>query len=231
MSSPVQQKLMDISSLTSKLLRKNFGRGPESCYAYANGRYLVFYIRGFMSPMESVLIDHGNADNVDISRNIVMKTVLDQLKGIIELEFERDIESFYHDWNYPQNTGMIAIQFEADVIKSGDQDSSDSIALRTLIDEVDRISILVQKKPDKTDAFYISPKMYLVKREGILIQIEKALILKGYEQTLLVTKDELEKSYLHRDGRFEEIFRNPVADIFVDWDFNEDRSIICFVLK
>ena len=47
----------------------------------------------------------------------------------------------------------------------------------------------------------------------------------------MVTKDELEKSYLHRDSRFEEIFRNPVADIFVDWDFSEDRSIMCFVLK
>jgi len=73
--------------------------------------------------------------------------------------------------------------------------------------------------------------MYLVKRDGILVQIEKQLIIKGYEQTLMVTKDELEKSYLHRDSRFEEIFRNPVADIFVDWDFSEDRSIMCFVLK
>jgi uncharacterized protein YbcI len=78
---------------------------------------------------------------------------------------------------------------------------------------------------------FISPKIFLVKRDGILVRIERVLNAKGFEQTLLVTKDELEKSYLHRDGRFEEIFSNPVADIFVDWDFNEDKSIICFVLK
>ncbi|MEH7118023.1 Na-translocating system protein MpsC family protein [Neobacillus vireti] len=228
---PLQQKLMDISSLTSKLLRKNFGRGPETCFAYANERYLVFYIRGFMSPLESTLLEYGNSDNIEISRNIVMKSVLNQLRGILELEFEKDIESFYHDWNYPQNTGMITVEFESDIIDPEYQNQGSLVDLKPLIDEVERISILVQKRPERTEAYYISPKIYLVKRDGILVQIEKALILKGYEQTLLVTKDELEKSYLHRDGRFEEILKKPVADIFVDWDLSEDRSIICFVLK
>ncbi|MBM7650627.1 Na-translocating system protein MpsC family protein [Neobacillus cucumis] len=231
MSVPLQQKLMDISSLTSKLLRKNFGRGPESCYAYANERFLVFYIRGFLSPLESTLLENGNPDNIEISRNIVMKTVLNQLRGIIELEFEQDVECFYHDWNYPQNTGMITVQFEGDINEPVSQNQPISFDPKPLINEVERISILVQKRPEKTEAICISPKIHVVKREGILVQIEKMLIAKGYEHTLLVTKDELEKSYLHRDGRFEEIFRNPVADIFVDWDLSEDRSIICFVLK
>lgn len=227
----LQQKLMDISSLTSKLLRKNFGRGPVSCFAFANDRFLVFYIRGFMSPLESTLLEHGNGDNVDISRSIVMKTVINQLKGILELEFEQEIESFYHDWNYTQNTGMITVEFENKITQGVDSNQVANIDLKPLIDEVDRISILVQKKPEKTEAYFISPKIYLVKRDGILVRIEKALIAKGFEQTLLVTKDELEKSYLHHDGRFEEIFSNSVIDIFVDWDFNDDKSIICFVLK
>lgn len=222
---------MDISSLTSKLLRKSFGRGPESCFAFANERFLVFYIRGFMSPLESTLLENGNSDNIDISRNIVMKTVLNQFKGILELEFEQDIESFYHDWNYQQNTGMITVQFENVVTQFVDRNQGAHVDLKPLIDEVDRISVLVQKKPEKTEAYFISPKIYIVKRDGILVRIEKALIAKGFEQTLMVTKDELEKSYLHRDGRFEEIFSNPIADILVDWDFHEDSSIICFVLK
>ncbi|ULT57906.1 DUF2294 domain-containing protein [Neobacillus drentensis] len=228
---PMQQKLMDISSLTSKLLRKSFGRGPESCYAYANERFLVFYIRGFMSPLESTLLENGNSDNIDISRHIVMKSVNNQLKGILELEFEQDIESFYHDWNYPQNTGMIAVEFEGDIAQPMARNQGGSVDLKPLIEEVERISILVQKRPERTEAYFISPNIYLIKRDGILVQIEKALVSKGYEHTLLVTKDELEKSYLHRDGRFEEIFHNPVADILVDWDLSEDRSIMCFVLK
>lgn len=231
MSSIMQQKLMDLSSLTSKLLRKSFGRGPESCFAYANGQFLIFYIRGFLSPLESTLLENGNSDNIEISRNIIMKTVLYQLKAIIELDFEQNVESFYHDWNYPQNTGMITVQFEGEIAKQNLQNIDRLIDLKLLTDEVERISILVQKRPERTEAFFISPKIYLVQRDGILVQIEKKLIEKGYENTLMVAKDELEKSYLHHDNRFEEIFNNPVADIFVDWDFSEDRSIICFVLK
>lgn len=150
---------MDISSLTSKLLRKNFGRGPESCYAYANERFLVFYIRGFLSPLESILLENGNPDNIEISRNIVMKTVLNQLRGIIELEFGQDVECFYHDWNYPQNTGMITIQFEGDITQPADRNQSTPVDLRPLIDEVDRISILVQKNQRKPRPILFQPKL------------------------------------------------------------------------
>lgn len=222
---------MNLSSLTSKMLRKNFGRGPDSCHAFANGPFLVFYIRGFLSPIESVLLENGNSDNVDFSRNIVIKKLLMQLKGILEMEFGVDVKSYYHDWNYPNNTGMITIEFESDINKMDEKSLESPRDTQDLINEIDRISILVQKKPEKTEAFFISPKVYLVKRDGILIQIEKALIEKGYEHTLLVTKDELEKLYLHRNGHFEEIFSQPIADIFVDWDFNADNSMICFVLK
>jgi uncharacterized protein YbcI len=228
---PLHEKLMNLSSLTSKILRKNFGRGPDSCHAFANGPFLVFYIRGFLSPLESVLLENGNTDNVEISRTIVIKKLLMQLKGVLEMEFGVEVKSFYHDWNYPNNTGMITIEFESYLTSMEETSLGSSHESQSLINEIDRISILVQKKPEKTEAFFISPKVYLVKRDGILIQIEKALIEKGYEHTLLVTKDELEKLYLHRNGHFEEIFNRPVADIFVDWDFDADNSMICFVLK
>lgn len=227
----MHEKLINLSSLTSKMLRKNFGRGPHSCHAFANGPFLVFYIRGFLSPIESVLLENGNSDNVDFSRTIVIKKLLMQLKGILEMEFGVDVKSFYHDWNYPNNTGMITIEFESDINRMDEKSLESPRDTQSIINEIDRISILVQKKPEKTEAFFISPKLYLVKRDGILIQIEKALIEKGYEHTLLVTKDELEKLYLHRNGHFEEIFSQPIADIFVDWDFNADNSMICFVLK
>ena len=228
---PMHEKLMNLSSITSKMLRKNFGRGPDSCHAFANGPFLVFYIRGFLSPLETVLLENGNSDNVDISRTIVIKKLLMELKGILEIEFEVDVKSYFHDWNYPNNSGMITIEFESYLTKMEDTTISSFHESQPLINEIDRISILVQKKPEKTEAFFISPKVYLVKRDGILIQIEKALIDKGYEHTLLVTKDELEKLYLHRNGHFEDIFNRPVADIFVDWDFHADNSMICFVLK
>ncbi|WP_442598715.1 Na-translocating system protein MpsC family protein [Neobacillus sp. D3-1R] len=229
MQASIQENLLSISNLTSKLLRKNFGRGPDSCHASLNNRFLVFYIRGFLTPMETVLLENGNSDNIEISRNIVMQNLLSQLKGVLEIEFELDVVSYYHDWNYPNNTGTIIVEFESAIITVQNIDSFPQH--EPLVNEVNRISILVEKSPEKIEAYQITNKLFLVKRIGVLVPIEKALIAKGFQQTLNITKDELEKSYLHRDGRFETIFNQPVLDIFVDWNFNEDNSVICFVLK
>jgi uncharacterized protein YbcI len=226
----LQQELLDLSSLTSKMLRRNFGRGPESCHAYINHRYLVFYIRGFLSPMESVLLEKGKSDHIVASRRIVMDSVLTQLKGVFELKFQQDVRSFYQDWNYPNNTGLVTVVFEKDILTS--DEAIESFQERSLlVEEVERISMLVQRKPEQTAAYKISPKIYLIIRQGILVPVEKALILKGYQQTLLAIKDELEKTYYHRYGRFEEIFNQQVTDIFVDWNFSGDNSIMCLVLK
>lgn len=228
-STPILQKLTELTVLISRLLRKSFGRGPDSCNAYANQRYLVFYIRGFMSPMEAVLLEHGSVEQINFSRSIVMKSVLGQLRGVLEMDLEQDVQNFYHDWNYDKNTGVIIVVFETD-ITPGDESEDFSIC-NPLIDEIERISVLVQKLPERTEVYQISPKLYLVKRIGILIPLEKALIAKGYRQILLDTMEDLEKSYYGSDKGFEAIFKQPIADIFVDWNLNEDNSIICFMLR
>ncbi|MED4227033.1 hypothetical protein [Neobacillus cucumis] len=109
-----------------------------------------------------------------------MKNILAQLQGILKLEFEQDIKGFYHDWNYPNNTGMIAVEFEKDITTNKNQAERILPEFKLLIEEVERISTLVEKKPEKTEVYQISPKLYLIKRDGIFVQIEKALIEKGY---------------------------------------------------
>lgn len=230
MLSPIQQKLLNIGNLTSKLLRKNFGRGPEFCQAFLKYRYLVFYLRGFVSPMEAVLLENGNADHIYISRNIVMDSVLSQLRGILELEFEEEVQDFYHDWNYAKNSGMITVVFERDVLLEEEtiEEFPEKLAL---INEVNRISSIVQKTPERTLAYRISPKLYVVKRMGILIPLERALISKGFNKTLLVTMDDLMKSYCTGQGRFEVIFKQPLEDVFVDWNLGKDKSLMCLMLR
>ncbi|MEH7384475.1 Na-translocating system protein MpsC family protein [Bacillus sp. JJ1521] len=97
--------------------------------------------------------------------------------------------------------------------------------------EVARISLLVEKTPEATFSFQITPKVFIVKREGILVPIEKALIEEGFVKELHFAKDDLEKSYLHRYGKFDQVFQRAVSDIFVDWNFQNDNSLICFILK
>ena len=227
-SAPIHQKLNDISSLISKLIRKNVGRGPDSCHAFAKHHFLVFYIRGFLSPMETILLEHGKIDYVKFSRKLVMDSVLASLKGILEHEFEHDVKGFYHDWKFEKNTGMITVVFEQNITPVED-DIGKFPECDLLIDEMRRISALIQKTPEQTEVYRITPKLFLVKLMGMLIPLEKALIAKGFQQILLDTLDDLENSYYQSLRRFEDLFKQPVADIFVDWNLTEDSSITCII--
>ncbi|THE13500.1 DUF2294 family protein [Bacillus timonensis] len=224
----LQEKLKYISSYTSKLLRNKFGRGPESCSAVTSDQFLVLHIRGFVSPMEEVLLQENQRIQLDHARDVVIKNILAELKGVYQVTLETEIKGFFHDWNFPNNTGVI-IAVLNDPLKPMEKNQEVNFSL--LESEVSRISQLVEKTPDNVFSFQITPKIFIVKREGILVPIEKALIKAGFDKQLHFTKDELEKGYFHRDGKFDQVFQGEVIDIFIDWDFKNDNSLICFVLK
>ncbi|GAE26108.1 hypothetical protein JCM9140_2136 [Halalkalibacter wakoensis JCM 9140] len=225
----LQEQLNHISSYTSKLLRKKFGRGPESCSATLSKHYLLLHIRGFISPMEEVLLQQGKSYDVDHARTLIIANVLDELKGVVQISFGVDVKEYYHDWNFPNNTGIILLVFEENVAGYEDQFTFDNI--KKFEEEVARISALVQKVPNSIETIPLSETVFLVERKGILIAIEKALISKGFEKQLIATKDELEKDYFHRYSKFNEILSREIQDIFIDWDLHDDKSIMIFKLK
>jgi uncharacterized protein YbcI len=177
--------------------------------------------------MEDVMLQHGQNKYVDHARNVIITHLLDEIKGVIQLTFDVDVEEYYHDWNFPNNSGILMFVLDSEV----GQRIKPDIDLQRLESEVGRISLLVEKVPDKIHTWPISSSIFIIERSGILIQIEKALIDKGFENELRFTKDELEKSYFHRYGRFEDIFHKSVRDIFIDWNFKEDKSLMAFILN
>ncbi|WP_236035102.1 Na-translocating system protein MpsC family protein [Alkalihalobacterium elongatum] len=224
-----QETLNSISSYLSKLLRKNFGKGPQSCQSTVSGSIFTTYIRGFISPMEEILMERGHNEQVDMARNVIINHVVDQLKGVVEISLSCEILQWYHDWNFPNNSGLIFFLLDREV--SNPVNVPYATDLKKLEDEVARISALVQKVPDKIHIYPVSETAIIVERKGILIPIEKALIAKGFEEELVMTKDDLEKSYFHNYGKFNEIFKREVKEIFIDWNFKEDKSLMGFILE
>jgi uncharacterized protein YbcI len=215
-----------ISSYISKLLRKKFGKGPQSCRTTVTGNHLVAYIRGFLTPMEDILLQQGQNKYVDSARTIIINHLLDEIKGVVQVTLDVEVEESYHDWNFPNNSGILIFVLGEEV----GQVIKEDIDSQRLELEIGRISMLVEKVPDNIHTYPISPSIYLIERKGILVQIEKALIANGFQRELRFTKDELEKSYFHRYGKFEDIFNKLVSDIFVDWNFKEDKSLMAFIL-
>lgn len=223
----LNDKLTYISSYCSKALRKNFGRGPQSCQSTLNKNYLVLYVRGFISPMEEVLLQQKQTDYVENARSVVIQHLLEELKGVVQVTLDVEVEEYYHDWNFPNNSGVMILILEKEVSQTELEIDFNKADLEK---EVGRISALVQKVPDTIKTIPISHNIVLIERDGILIPIEKALISKGFAQELIVTKDELEKSYFHRYGKFDVIFNKSIRDIFIDWNLKEDKSYMGFIL-
>ncbi|UHA60623.1 DUF2294 domain-containing protein [Metabacillus litoralis] len=223
-----QETLNMISSFTSKLLRKNFGKGPQSCQSTLCGKYLVTYIRGFISPMEEILIQQGQNNQVNKARAVIINHIIEELTGVVKITFDRDVEESYHDWNFPNNSGVIIFVMDDEVEKCAPADQN--VDFTRLETEVARLSQLVQKIPDQIYVYPLSSSLYLIERKGILIPIEKSLIKKGFAEELKITKDELEKTYFHRYGKFDEILQANIKDIFIDWNFKEDKSFVAFIL-
>jgi uncharacterized protein YbcI len=222
-----QKKEEYISSYISKLLRKKFGRGPQSCHTIVTKKHLVTYIRGFLSPMEDILLDYGQNKYVDYARNVIITHLLDEIKGVVQVTLGVEVVEYYHDWNLPNNSGVLIFELDTEL----GQEYKADVDIQRVELEVERISFMVEKVPDQIKTYPISPSIYLIERIGILIQIEKALIEKGFENELKFTKDELEKKYFHRDGRFEDIFNKSVMDIFIDWNFKMDKSMMAIILR
>lgn len=226
------EQLKHISGYAGKLLRQKFGRGPEYCQAYARHHFLVLSVQGFLSPMEEALLRLGHQVIVTTARQAVMTSLLEELKGVIQLTLDADVTGFYTNWSLPNNNGLIVALTHLPLTEdnpgeAGDQDP----VFSQLEQEVSRLSALVEKVPERIRVYRIHSKMFIVIREGILVPIEKALAQKGFHNELLIAKEELEKSYFHRDGRFDLLFGRPVQDIFFDWSLTNDNSLICFVLK
>ena len=219
----------EIASYVGKLLRDNFGKGPSSVYVSIQEPYMTIYFRDFLAPMERVLVDQKEDMRVEETRDLLIQGLLPEIKASIRVMTGVEIESFYHDWSLQNRSGMIV-----GVMKNINGLEGKSLPAydekERVHEEIIRVSMLAEKKPETVDSCMLNDRTLVVLREGILVRIEKELIRDGFEEQLKLTKRRLEKSLLH-DHQFESILSTKVEDIFVDWDFNLDKSYITLILK
>ncbi|QDP39321.1 Na-translocating system protein MpsC family protein [Radiobacillus deserti] len=221
------EKTAQMSKFISKLLQENFGKGPESVHVSFSHPYVVVYIRNFMSATERVLMKTKNEDTVQKTRDAVMESLTSNITTTIHDLFDTDIFEFYFDWNLHNKTGVfVAVTQQLDhsfAIQSSFEGKN------RLLEEIDLISQSVQKSPAIQECYQLNERTFVNVREGLLIPIEKELIRLGHEELLVLTKRNLEKKYLHSNSHFERILKRKIMDVFVDWNFELDKSIIVII--
>ncbi|WHX98174.1 Na-translocating system protein MpsC family protein [Neobacillus sp. DY30] len=230
METPIYKKTAELSSYISKTLRDYFGKGPEAVHVTLGKTFMIVYIRNFLSPTERVLMNQNQDESVQKTRDLVMQTLIPEMKAYIKFVTGMEIREFYYDWGLHNKsamfTGICSDSTSIDV-----PINEEFTGKAELIREIMNLSEESEKKPEEIYACKLNHRSILVIRNGILVRIEKQLIRQGMQEQLKLAKRTLEKGLLHNNNHFEGILDTQIIDVFVDWDFDLDKSVIVFVVN
>ncbi|MDQ0208800.1 Na-translocating system protein MpsC family protein [Alkalicoccobacillus murimartini] len=219
----------EIASYIGKLLRDNFGKGPSSVYVSIKKPFITMHLREFLAPMERVLMSQQKHLKVEEIRDLLMTELIPEVKATLKASLGVSIDELYYDWSLHNRSGIIIGVMHEDGLESGEV-LEDYPQKEAIHNEVAQVSKQAEKIPETVNSCFLNERTLIVKRTGILVRIEKELIRSGFEEQLKLTKRHLEKSLLET-GDFNDILNSEIMDIFVDWDFKEDKSYITFILQ
>ncbi|WP_339148706.1 MULTISPECIES: Na-translocating system protein MpsC family protein [unclassified Sutcliffiella] len=222
----VQQS--ELSSEIGRLLRKHFGKGPESIFVTIASPYVIIYLRQFLSPIENMLLEDDHTLTVEEIRDKMMRKLNNKIIETIHSVTGLPIKEFYYDWSFQNGSGLLVGVVEK-AEKFFEYNYPNRCEVETL---VAKISAEAEKHPDVTYSHMLNERTFVVIREGILVKIEEQLIELGFEEALTLAKRKLEKKLLFQEkALFQYHLQKDITEIFVSWDFILDKSIIVFILS
>lgn len=219
----------EISSYVSSLLRSNFGKGPTSVYVSIKRPFIAIHFRGFLAPMEAILIKQKEFQRVLQTRDLLMNN----LRSEIILELWKiaglEVKEIYADWDLENKSGMIIVVLNEEATDETAEWPAD-IDQQAFMEAIDEGSLKAEKVPGKTETFWLNDRTILVKRSEILVRIEKELIKNGFVEELKLAKRPLERKVMS-EVPIEAILNRSVMEMFVDWNFDDDISYSVFLLS
>ncbi|WP_246188401.1 Na-translocating system protein MpsC family protein [Metabacillus lacus] len=220
-------KEKELGSYIGKILRDHFGKGPGSVFAAISYPYVTVYIKDFLTPMENKLLDSEQEKYVQKIRDMLMETLIEEIKAYIKLNIDMEISEFYYDWNLSTHTGMFS------GIAAGSQKNSSTYLNQLGVhNEIIEVSIKAEKAPVNVYSCLLNPRTLIVVRSGILTAIEKEIIKIGYPEILTLAKRNLEKGILdEHKNQLQSLLDADFENTFTSWDFDRDKSVFLFILK
>jgi len=217
-----------IGGYTSTLLRSSFGKGPTSVYVTIAPPYITIHFRGFLTPMEMVLLKQNKIKRILETRDLLMNDLRPQIIQELKEIGEFDVKELYADWDLKKETGLI-------IAVIGENEKTNlkwptDVNRQAFIEKLIQASIKAEKQPGKTEAFWLDNRTLLVKRTNVLVEIEKELIRNGYSEELRISKRPLEHRML-KEVQLEEVLNRPILETFLAWNFEMDIAYLVFLMN
>ncbi|MEJ8306126.1 Na-translocating system protein MpsC family protein [Saccharibacillus sacchari] len=215
-----------VTSYVGKLLRTRFGKGPESVSVFLSERCIVFHLRNFMGPVEKFLLTQEEEKAFRYTRELLMESLLPELTDFLRDHTGMNVSEFYYDWGVHNASGAIIGMFDPKPAHSPDYPGK-----ADLHEKVIEVTAAIQKVPEHIDSWWVNPRMLAVFRQGITVLLEKEMVELGYTEVLKAAKRRLEKRMLEQDADAGIILSKKLTDLYADWDFNLDRSIVIYIFE
>lgn len=219
----------EIGGYISTLLRNHFGKGPTSVFVTIKQPFIVIHFRGFIAPMEAVLLKQNEWKRVLETRDLLINELKDDIKESLRRIAKLDVREFYADWNLDKETGLL-IGVSDEKVREADFKWPDRINQIDFDEKIAKASEKAEKKPGSLQSFWLNDRTILIKKTKILVGIENALISEGYSEILKLVKRPLERKLL-LEAEPEKVLGRNLNEIFLDWNFKEDIGYIVFMLE
>ncbi|MBZ5199739.1 DUF2294 family protein [Planomicrobium chinense] len=219
----------EIGGYLSTLLRTHFGKGPTSVYVTIARPFIAIHLRGFLAPTERILVEQQEWKRVLETRDLLMNELKQEIKLNLWKIAELDVKEVYADWHLEQKTGMIFVVLNEEEEQKAWQWPED-VDEEDLYRQVKIGSIEAQKEPEETYIYWLNDRTVLIRRFGILLQLEKELIKNGFEEQLKIAKRPVEYTVVAESNIQQSLKRN-ILETFVDWNFEKDIGYMILVLE
>ncbi|MED4015776.1 Na-translocating system protein MpsC family protein [Sutcliffiella cohnii] len=223
-----QDTLLQLSSTMSKMLKKRFGKGPETCFAIIHSNRLIIYVRKFMTPAEEVLLSRGKKKLAIAFRSEVMEQVFAEYLDVASLATGINFDSYFSDWDFTSNSGLIIFEITH---KLGWYDSiGNTYEKEQIIQSIKNVSSRLHKYPSNMEVIKLSQNLLAIECNGVLLQVEDLLFDKGHLDILHERAIEIKRKYYNQKEYLEEQLGRQIGSIFIISDYIKDRKYIIFYL-
>ncbi|MEH7505673.1 Na-translocating system protein MpsC family protein [Neobacillus drentensis] len=220
-----QENFLYLSSTFSKLLKRRFGKGPETCNMMSKGNRLYVYMRNFITQAEEVLLENNELNLANKFRSTVINAVIKEFLPEVTKVFGGSINHFYHDWNYHSNTGIVLLEN----VPTNDEVKVDAVFENTLFHLIEVVGTQYNKRPASLKIVKFTQNICVIESKEVLLQLESLVYEQGNLDLLLHQAREIKSGYLKNKNLCEDLFTRIIEDIFIVWDYENNRNYLIFV--
>jgi uncharacterized protein YbcI len=222
-----QEKLIYLSSTFSKLLKRRFGKGPETCNVILKGNRVFVYMRNFITPAEEVLINEEQLELAFHFRTAVINSVTQEFLPEVVKILGISFDDYFHDWNYDKNTGILLL----DHAQADHEEKVGYSYQSSLVHLIEKVGSDYHKMPASINIVKLTQNICVIESKEVLLPLERFVYETGNIDLLLHQVFQIKGAYWKSRGQFESLFNRLIEDMFMMWDYKNNRNYLIFIFN